>query len=112
MSQDTAPASTMTLETLMPLLAEHFLDPRTPRILERDEKFQTLQFRCHQIFYAHDFMDSRLQIPTSISALAARFGCGRDRVKKALAHGLEPPDTPGGHLAMSDDAKKEILSWI
>jgi hypothetical protein len=56
-------------------------------------------------------MDSHLQVPISISALAAGFGYDRDRVKKALEHGLEPPETRGRHLATSDDAERGILSW-
>jgi transposase len=64
------------------------------------------------IFYVHDFMDWRLRNPISISALAARFSCGRDRVKKARTHGFEPFETRGRHPAMSDDAEREILSWI
>jgi hypothetical protein len=55
---------------------------------------------------------SQLQIPVSISALAADFGCSRDRVKKALLHGLEPPETRGRHLALSDKVEQELVNWI
>jgi hypothetical protein len=57
-------------------------------------------------------MDSRLQVPISVSALAVGFGCGLDRVKNAHGHGLESPEKPGRHLATSDDAKRETLNWI
>jgi hypothetical protein len=40
--------------------------------------------------------------------LTPGFGCGRDRVKKALSHGLEPPETRGRHRAMNDDAEREV----
>jgi hypothetical protein len=59
----------------MSLLTKHCLDPRAARALERDENFERPQFQCHQIFYFRDFMDSRLQVPISIGALVARFGC-------------------------------------
>jgi hypothetical protein len=111
-SEDSAAAPAIPLETLLPHLTEHFLDPRTARIAERDEKFRTLRFRCHQIFYVHDFLESRLRIPVSIGALAAGFGCAPGRVKKALAHGLEPPETRGRHLALSDEVEQELVNWI
>jgi hypothetical protein len=106
-----AVAPAIPLETLIPLLTEHYLDPRAARVLERGENVQRVRFRCHQIFYVHDFIDSRSQVPISISALAARFGCGQDCLKKALAHGLESPETRHRHLAMSDDSEREIVSW-
>jgi hypothetical protein len=53
-------------------------------------------------------MDLRLQIPISISAHGAGFVCGRDRVEKTLTHGLEPHETRGWHLVMSDDPEREI----
>jgi hypothetical protein len=68
----------------MLLLTEHYLDHRPAQILERDENFQTLHFRCHQIFDIHDFKDSRLQIPSSISAITAGFASDQYRVEKHL----------------------------
>jgi hypothetical protein len=112
MCKDTAATPAIPLETLISLLTEHRFDPQAAQILERDGNCQRLRFRCHQILYVHDFMDSRLQDPTSISVLAAGFGYDRDRVQKALAHGLEPPETRGRYLAMSNDAEREISSWI
>jgi hypothetical protein len=112
MSDDSVAAPAIPLETLLPLLTQHCLDPRTARILEPDENFRTLRFRCHQIPYVHDFLESRLQIPVSIRDLAAGFGCARDRVKKALVHGLEPPETGGRHLAPSDKVERELVNWI
>jgi hypothetical protein len=57
-------------------------------------------------------MDSRVQVPISISPLTAEFGYGLHRVKKTLAYGLEPPETRRRHLAVSDDAEREIVSPI
>jgi hypothetical protein len=112
MSGNRAAAPAIPLDTLLPLLTQHCLDPRTARILERDENFRTLQYRCHQIFSVHDFLVSQLQIPVSISALAAGFGCSRDPVKKVLLHGLELPETRGRHLALSDKVEQEFTNRI
>jgi hypothetical protein len=95
-SEDPAAALAIPLETLSPLLTQHCLDPRTTRILGRDENFQAVQFRCDQIFYVHSFRELRLQIPVSISPFAAEIRCGRDPLKKALTHGLEPSEPWAG----------------
>jgi hypothetical protein len=69
-----------------------------------------MQFRCHEIFSAHDFLESQLQIPVSISALAAGFGCARDRVRTALVHGIELRETRARHRAPSDKVEQELVN--
>jgi hypothetical protein len=49
---------------------------------------------------------------SSLSALVCEFGCGRDRVTQALLRGVKPPEARGRHLALADDAGREILTCI
>jgi hypothetical protein len=51
-------------------------------------------------------------IPISIGALTRAFGCDRERVTQALAHGLEPPEDPGRHLAIAPEIEQQTLQWI
>jgi hypothetical protein len=44
--------------------------------------------------------------------LSRGFGCKRDLITSALAHGLEPPEERGRHLEMDADHEREILAWI
>jgi hypothetical protein len=91
---------------------QHCLNAPAGRLLEHDENFAALRFRCHQIYYVDDFVTSRLEIPISITALARGFGCKCDRITGALAHGLEPPETRGRHQGLSEDREQEIVAWI
>jgi hypothetical protein len=100
------------VETLLPRLAHPCLSDRTARLLEHNETFRGLQFRCHQICYVHNFGTSVLNIPISISALSRGFDCKRDRATSALAHGLEPPEARGRHLEMDGDREGDISAWI
>jgi hypothetical protein len=84
MSVSTVAASVILVETLLPRLAHHCLSDRTARILEHDETFRVLQFRCHQIRYVHNLVTSVLNVPISISALSRGFGCKRDRMTMQL----------------------------
>jgi hypothetical protein len=56
MLQDTAATRGIPLETPIPLLPQHCLDPQATGILERNENFRALKFRCHHMFYLNDFM--------------------------------------------------------
>jgi hypothetical protein len=112
MSESTAAAPAIPVETRLPRLADHCLSDRTARILEHDGTFRGLQFRRHQICYVYNLLTSVLNIPISISALARGFGCKRDRGMSALARGLEPPEARGRHLEMDEDRECEILAWI
>lgn len=112
MSAQTAAAPAIPIETLIPCLAQSCLDPRSARRLEHDEGFQVLQFRAHQIYYVHHFATSELNLPISIGALSRAFRCDRNRVTQALAHGLEPPEARGRHLAVDAGIEDELLVWI
>jgi hypothetical protein len=112
MSEDTAAAPAIPLETLIPRIVQHCLSARSARLLERDVEFRGLRFRCHQIYYFHNFATTELQIPISIRALMHAFDCVRDRVTQALLHGLEPPETRGRHPALDDDVERAVLLWI
>jgi hypothetical protein len=68
------------------------LCPRAARVLEYDENFCSLQFRCHQIYDVHDLATPRRNIPISISAFARGFSSNCPGILSALAHGLEPPE--------------------
>jgi hypothetical protein len=60
----------------------------------------------------YDFVTSHLEIPILISALARGFGCKRDRIMRAIAHGLESPEMRGRHSELNEDPEREILAWI
>jgi hypothetical protein len=112
MSASSAAAPAIPVKTLLPHLVHHCLSDLTARILEHDETFPGLQFRCHQICYVHNLVTSVLNIPISISALARGFGCKRDRVTSALAHGLESPESGDRHLEMDEDRERQPLACI
>jgi hypothetical protein len=57
-------------------------------------------------------MESQLEIPVSLNALTRGFTCGQDRVTQALLYGQGPSEARRPHLALSDDAKREILMRI
>jgi transposase len=57
-------------------------------------------------------MISHFNLPISISALARAFGCYRNRVPQALAHGIAPPEARGRHLALDAEIEGEFLLWI
>jgi hypothetical protein len=61
-------------------------------------------------YYVHDFMESQLEIPVSLSTVARGFGCSRNRGTQAFLYGLEPPEARGRYLALAADAKHEILT--
>jgi hypothetical protein len=51
-------------------------------------------------------------IPISIGALRRAFGCASERITQALAHGLEPPENRGRHLAIAPEIEQQTLQWI
>jgi hypothetical protein len=53
-----------------------------------------------------------LSLPISISALTRAFECDRNRVAQALAHGREPPEARGRHMARDAEIEGELLFWI
>jgi hypothetical protein len=112
MSETTAAAPAIPLDVLIPSLSQYCLNPRVLRLLQRDENFQALQWRCHQIYYVHDFATSKLNIPISIGALKRAFQCPRNCVTQALAHGLEAPQGRGRHLSLDAEIEQELLVWI
>jgi hypothetical protein len=112
MSEGTAAVPAIPLEVLIPCLAQHCLNRRVLRLLQRDEDFQNLRFRCHQIYYINDFATSKHNIPISIGALKRAFQCSRNSVTQALVHGLEPPQTRGRHSALDAEIEHELLVWI
>ena len=112
MSEETAAAPAIPLEILMPRIEQYCLNPRATRLLEHDDEFRGLQFRCHQIYYFHHFATTQLKIPISTRAMRRAFDCSHDRITQALAHGLEPPQTRGRHLALDDEIERGILLWI
>jgi hypothetical protein len=112
MSEATAAAPAIFLDTLMPCLGQHCLNPRALRLLEHDEEFRALSLRCHQIYYVHDVATSKLQIPISLSSLRRAFQCHRTCVTQALVQGLELPQARGRHLAIDDQIERELLAWI
>jgi hypothetical protein len=57
-------------------------------------------------------MESQFEIQASLSTLALRFGWSRNGIIQALLHGLEPPEAQRRHLAVADDAEREILARI
>jgi hypothetical protein len=54
-------ASGISFETRFPFLR------KTPWMVEHDQGFTGLQFRCHQLFYVHTFMESQLEIQVSLN---------------------------------------------
>lgn len=60
MEGDTAVSLVILVKLVIPLLRA--------QILERDERFRAVQFRCDQNYYPHEFIESYLQIQISISA--------------------------------------------
>jgi hypothetical protein len=97
---------------LIPYLAQHCLNLRVLRLLQREEDFQSLRFRRHQIDDINDFATSKLNIPISIGAIKRAFRCSRNSVTQALAHGLEPPQARGRYSALDAEIEQELLVWI
>jgi hypothetical protein len=107
-----SPPPASPLEILIPALGQSCLSLRVARLLECDEVFQALQYRCHQIYDVHNFASSQIGIPISIRALRRAFGCARDRVTQARMQRLEPPENRGRHLAIAPEIDQQTLQWI
>jgi hypothetical protein len=112
MLEATATAPAITLDVLIACLAQYCLNPRVLRLLQREEDFQSLRFRCHQIYDIDDFATSKLNIPISIGAMKRAFQCSRGSVTQALAHGLEPPQACGRHSALYVEIEHNLLVLI
>jgi hypothetical protein len=103
MSENTAAALAVPVQALLPCLEQHCLGDQTTRLLERNEDFANLQWRCHETCSVHHFVTATLNLPISLDGLACGFECKRGRVLSALAHGLEPPETRDRQAGIIDD---------
>jgi hypothetical protein len=107
MSQETAAAPAIPLETLMPLLTQHCLDPRAARIFEPTKissgcNFDAIRSSTSTISWirAYRFRSQSAPSQPDLSMVETR--------QKTLVHGLELPETRGRYPAMSDDAERKI----
>jgi hypothetical protein len=112
MSERTAAAAAVSLEILLPRLAEFCVPKSLCKFLRKDATFQTIEFRCQQIAYVSDISESQSNTPISINALARAFDCPWSRVKLALEYGLDLPGHRGKHTALDPDHEQQILEWI
>jgi hypothetical protein len=96
-------------EQLLPRLAQHCFSEHTLRILSRDRVFAELRFRSHQIYFVADFVQRECHQELSIRQLAQLFDCKSDRVKEALANGLEDPKIRSRCLAFDENSEMKIL---
>jgi hypothetical protein len=89
MSRETAILLALTLEIILPRLAQCCVPDLISKFHREDADFQQFEFRSQQIAFVKDVAESRYKVATSINGLPRAFDCPRSRVKSALAHGLD-----------------------
>jgi hypothetical protein len=112
MSQGTPAAPALSLEILLPRLAQFCIPRGLCKIFRKDTTVQQFQFRCQQIVDVRDIAKREHNIPISINALARAFDCPRSSLQLALVHGLDPPEEQGKHPALDADHEQQIRNWI
>jgi hypothetical protein len=92
-SEGTALTLPIPIEVRLPFLTQHSLGARVGQVVEHDQKFRTLWFQCHRIYYVHDSATSLLNISIWISLFVWEFLCKCDCMMMEVAHSWEPPET-------------------
>jgi hypothetical protein len=112
MEPHTLAALAISHKQLLPSIQQYCFNERMVRTFQRGPGFNELQYRSHQICFVSSFAWDKVDRELSIAQLARAFGCHANRVKVALANGLEESKKCSGHPAFDEDSEDEILAWI
>jgi hypothetical protein len=82
------------------------------RTLHCETGFVELQYRSYQICFVSNFARDKVDQEISVAQLVLAFECHANRIKAALANGLEGLKVRGRHPVFDEDSGGEILAWI
>jgi hypothetical protein len=84
MPQGTAAGPALPVDILLPRLAAFWILRTLCKLLQKDETFQEMEFRCQRIANVRDIAEEEHITHISINALARAFECPRSHVQSAL----------------------------